>query len=160
MRLPDFLAIYGASLSTAIAVWNYYRTRPKIRVVLILGVGEVEGKSQTGIFIFVQNASTQPVHIANVSFLYPYASWTFRDKLKHFVRYRRILRNYGWCHSSLSLHGIDDGCPVSIEPDKSHRIFVRHEVLDGLLESAQSRCVKAVVQDALWRNTYSKAFDF
>ncbi len=159
MRLTDFLAIYGASLSTAIAVWNYFRTRPKIRVLLVLGVGEVEGKSQTGIYISIQNASTQPVHITNVSFLYPYASWTFRDRLKHLIRHKRIPRKYGWCHSSLSLHGVDDGCPISIEPGRSHGIFVRHEVLDGLLESAQSRCVKVVVQDALWRNTYSKALD-
>lgn len=160
MRLTDLLAIYGASLSTAVAVSNYFRTRPKIRVLLILGVGEVEGKSQTGIFISIQNVSTQQVHIANVSFLYPYASWTLRAKLKHFIRYKRILRNYGWCHSSLSLHGIEDGCPVSIEPGKSHLIFVRHEVLDGLLECAWSRRVKAVAQDALWRNTYSKAFEY
>lgn len=160
MRLTDFLAIYGAGLSTAIAVWNYFRARPKIRVLLILAFETVEGESQTGIGISIQNVSTQPVHIANVSFLYPYTSWTFRDKLKHFIRYKRILRNYGWCHCSLSLYGIEDGCPVSIEPGKSHWIFVRHEVLDGLLEGARSRRVKAVVQDALWRDTYSKAFEY
>jgi hypothetical protein len=39
-------------------------------------------------------------------------------------------------------------------------IFVRHEVLEGLLERAQSRRLKAVVQDALWRNKHSKAFGY
>jgi hypothetical protein len=129
-------------------------------VLLILAIETVEGESQTGIGISIQNVSTQPVHIANVSFLYPYSSWTFWGKLKHFIRYKRILRNDGWCHSGLSLHGIEDGCTVSIEPGKSHWIFVPHEVLDGLLESARSRRVKAVVQDALWRDTYSKAFEY
>jgi hypothetical protein len=60
----------------------------------------------------------------------------------------------------LSLHGINDGCPTSIEPGKSHWIFVRHEVLDQLLEYAESRRLKAVVQDALWRKKYSKAFEY
>ena len=160
MRLTDLLAIYGAGLSTATVVWNYLRTRPQVRVILILALEKVEGESQTGIGISIQNVSTQPVHIANVSFLYPFSRSTFRGKLKHFIRFKRVPRNDGWCHSSLSLHGISDGCPVSIEPGKSHWIFVRHEVLDGLLESARSRRVKAVAQDALWRNTYSKAFEY
>lgn len=160
MRLTDLLAIYGASLSTATAAWNYFRTRPQIRVLLIFALETVEGESQTGIGISVQNISSQPVHIANVSFLYPYRRSTFRDKLEHIIRFKRIPRNDGWCHSSLSLNGIEDGCPVSIEPSKSHWIFVRNEVLDGLLEGAQSRRVKAVVQDALWRNRYSKAFEY
>jgi hypothetical protein len=160
MRLTDLLAIYGASLSTATAVWNYFRARPQVRVLLIFALDKVDGESQTGIGISVQNISNQPVHIAHVSFLYPYRRSTLQDKVKHLIRFKRIPRNDGWCHSSLSLHGIEDGCPVSIEPSKSHWIFVRHEVLDGLLEGAQSRRVKAVVQDALWRNTYSKALEY
>ena len=160
MRLTDLLAIYGAGLSTTTAVWNYFRARPQVRVLLILAVGTVEGESQTGIGISIQNVSTQPVHIATVSFLYPFARSTFPDKLKYLIRFKRIPRNDGWCHSSLSLHGIEDGCPVSIEPGKAHWIFVRDEVLDGLLESARSRCVKVVVQDVLWRNTYSKSFEY
>jgi hypothetical protein len=160
MRLTDLLAIYGATLSTATAAWNYFRARPQVRVLLIFALEEVEGESQTGIGISIQNIFNQPFHIANVSFLYPYRTSTCRDKLKHLIRFKRIPRNDGWCLSSLSLHGIEDGCPVSIEPSKSHWIFVRHEVLDGLFEGAQSRRVKAVVQDALWRNTYSKASEY
>lgn len=68
MRLTDLLAIYGASLSTATDVWNYFRTRPQLRVLLVFALEEVEGKSQTGIVISIQNISTQPVHIANISF--------------------------------------------------------------------------------------------
>jgi hypothetical protein len=160
MRLIDLLAIYGAGLSTTTAVWNYSRTRPQVRVVLIFALEEVEGEPQTGIGISIQNVSSQTVHIANVSFLYPFARSRFRDKLKHFIHLKRIPRNDGWCHSNLSLHGINHGCPVSIEPGKSHWIFVRHELLGTLLEGARSNRVKAVVQDALWRNTYSKAFEY
>jgi hypothetical protein len=160
MRLTDGLAIYGASLSTATAVWNYFRSRSQVRVVLIYALETIQGESQHGIGISIQNISTQTVHISNVSFLYPFRKSTFWDKVKHLITFRRIPRNDGWCHSDLSLHGVADGCPTSIEPGKSHWIFVRHEVLEQFLEDAQSRRLRAVVQDALWRNTYSKSFEY
>ena len=160
MRFTDLLAIYGAGLSTATAVWNYFRSRPQVRVLLIFALETIKGESQHGIGISIQNVSTQTVHISNVSFLYPYAKSTLRDKVKHLIRFRQIPRNDGWCRSNLAFHGIEDGCPTSIEPGKSHWIFVRHEVLEGLLEHAESRRLKAVAQDALWRNTYSKVFEF
>ena len=159
MQLTDLLAIYGASLSTAIAVWNYSRARPQVRVVLIYALENVGGESQAGIGISIQNVSTQTVHITNVSLLYPFSRSTFRSKLMHLMKFKRIPHDDGWCHSSLSLHGIEHGCPVSIEPGKAHWIFVRFEALDELLKDASSRRVKAVAQDALWRNTYSKVFE-
>lgn len=160
MRLTDFLAIYAASLSTTIALWNYFRSRPQLRVRLIFALGTIEGESQSGLGISIQNVSAQTVHITTVSLLYPYRRSTVSDKINHLIHFRRIPRNDGWCHSNLSLNGITDGCPTSIEPGKSHWIFVRHEVLDRLLEDAESRRLKAVVQDALWRNRYSKAFEY
>src|ERR1035441_7189066 len=104
MRLTDGLAIYGASLSTATAVWNYFRTRSQVRVILIYALETIQGESQHGVGISIQNISTQTVHISNVSFLYPYRKSTFRDKVEHLVRFKRIPRNDGWCHSGLSLH--------------------------------------------------------
>ena len=160
MVLTNILAIYGASLSTAIAVWNYRSTRPQVRVRLIFALEKVQGESQLGIGISIQNVSAQTVHISNVSLLYPYRRATLRDKLEHLIHFKRIPRDEGWCYSNLSLHGVEDGCPTSIAPGKSHWIFIRQEVLDGLLEGSQSSRVKAVAQDALWRNTYSKAFDY
>jgi hypothetical protein len=130
------------------------------RVILIYALETIQGESQHGVGISIQNISTQTVHISNVSFLYPYRKSTFRDKVEHLVRFKRIPRNDGWCHSGLSLHGVEDECPTSIEPGKSHWIFVRHEALEQFLEGAQSRRVKAVVQDALWHNTYSKTFEY
>jgi hypothetical protein len=160
MRLTDLLAIYAASLSTTTALWNYFHSRPQLRVRLIFALETIEAESQSGIGISIQNVSAQTVHITNVSFLYPYRRSTIPDRLKHLIRFKRIPRNDGWCHSNLSLHGINDRCPTSIEPGKSHWIFVRHEVLDRLLQDAESRRLKAVVQDALWRKRYSKAFEY
>jgi len=160
MRLTDLLAIYAASLSTAIALWNYFRSRPQLRVLLVFAMETVEGELQSGLGISIQNVSSQTVHITNISFLYPYRGSTILDRIKHLIRFKRIPKNDGWCHSSLSLYGINDECPTSVEPGKSHWIFVRHEVLERLLAKAESRHVKAVVQDALWRNRYSKVFEY
>lgn len=129
-------------------------------MILIFAMDTVDGKTQFGISISVQNPSLQTAHITNVSFLYPYRKPTLRKRLKHMIRFKRVPFCIGWCHSSLSFHGIEDGCPVSIEPGKSHRIFVRDDVLESLLKDATSRHLKAVVQDALWRNKYSKTFEY
>lgn len=160
MRLTDFLAIYAASLSTTIALWNYFRSRPQLRVLIVIAMETVEGELQSGLGISIQNISSQTVHITNVSFLYPYRRSTIPEKIKHVISFKRIPRNDGWCHSSLSLNGINDECPTSVEPGKSHWIFVRHEVVERLLAKAESPHFKAVVQDALWRNRYSKVFGY
>jgi hypothetical protein len=160
MRLTDALAIYAAGLSTTIAVWNYIRAQPQMRVILIFALDKVEGETLSGLGISIQNVSSQPIHIANVSFFYPFRKYTFWDSLETLLRFKRIPRNTGWCSSSLSLHGIEDRCPVSIESGKAHYTFVRQEVIDELLEHAMSRRIRAVVQDALWRNTYSRVFKY
>lgn len=160
MRLTDVLAIYGAGLSTFTAAWNYVRTRAQVRLLLVFALETIEGESTHGIGISVQNISSQTVHITNVSLLYPLVKSTARSKLTRLLHSRRIPRNDGWCHSNLSLHGIEDGCPAAIEPGQSLYIFVRHEVLEKVLRDAKSPRVKAVAQDALWRNTYSKQFDY
>jgi len=160
MRLTDFLAVYGAGLSTATAVWNYFRVRAKVRVRLIFALEIIKGESQDGIGISIQNLSAQTVHIARVSLLYFLATPTLRDRLRRLIRFKQISRSHGWCYCALSNFGVEDGCPASIESGKSHWIFVGHDVIDGLLERAQSRRIKAVVQDPLWRNTYSKAFEY
>jgi hypothetical protein len=149
MRPTDFLAIYGAGLSTAVAFWNYSRAKPEVCVVLTFALERVAGELQSGIGISVQNISNQTVHIAHVSFLCPFRQSSFMDKLKYLVEFRQVPQNNGWCHSSLSSRGVEDGCPVSIESGKSHWIFVRFEILDELLKDAVSPRVKAVVQDAL-----------
>lgn len=58
----------------------------------------------------------------------------------------------------MSLNGVDDECPASIEPGKSHWIFVPEDVVRKVLAEATSPYFRIVVQDALWRNKYSKKF--
>ena len=72
LKITDFLAIYGASLSTIIFIWSVLRSRPKVKVRLIPGTGENGGEFQMGVCIFVQNPSAHTVHLSNISLLYPY----------------------------------------------------------------------------------------
>lgn len=160
MKLTDYLAAYGALLSTAVAVWNVFRALPKIRVFLVFSVDRLQGEPRHGITISIQNPSAHTVHITNVSFLYQYKSETLRDRIKHFVRFKRLPHNLGWCHSALSNFGINDNCPISIEARRSHSIFVSDDMLEKLLSDAVSRNIKVVVQDELWRNKYSKRFEY
>lgn len=160
MRLTEYLAIYGALLSTIVAMWSIVRSLPKIRVLLIYASEEPEGEIQHGIGISIQNPSTCVAHITNVSFLYRYKNSNFIEQIKHYIEYKRISRCVGWCHSSLSDYGIKDGCPVSIEPGKAHWIFIPGEALEELFEDATSRELRVVVQDELWRNKYSKILEY
>ena len=157
--MTDYLAIYGAVVSTATAVWNYQRSRGKVRVVLIFALEKVEGESQVGLGISVQNVSAQTVHLTNVSFLLPFRRMTLRRRIANTMRSKRILRTDGWAYSSLSLHSISDECPASIEPGKSHWIFVPDQLIREVLEGAIEPSIRAVASDALWRKTYSKTFD-
>lgn len=158
MKLTDYLAIYGALLSTATATWTTIRSLPKIRIKLVFAIESLEGKAHTGIGISIQNPSTHIAHITNVSILYPFERARIRDRVKQLFIYKRIPYNHGWCHGALSTFDIDDGCPVSIDPGKSHWVFLPYSAIEKVLTDALSPQIKIVVQDALWRNKYSKAF--
>lgn len=159
MKLTDYLAIYGAILSTAVTAWNIFRARAKIRVILIFSVDKSCDDVRHGIEISIQNPSANTVHVTSVSFLYKYKRETVWHHIKHILKFGQ-LSTIGWCHTDLSNFDIFDGCPISIEPGKSHNIFVPDSALEKLLQEAVSREIKAVVQDALWRNKYSNKFEY
>lgn len=152
MSITDWIAVYGAFLATFVFIRDYLRTRSKIKVIIVYGVD--------GIVVSVQNLSASTAHITNLSFLYPLKSASVGGYLKHVWKYRTIPRTLGWCHSSFTNLGINDGCPLQIESEKSHVIEIPERVLDKMFEDASSRTLKVVVQDGLWRHTYSSKFRY
>lgn len=158
MKLTDYLAIYGALLSSTVFIWNAAKARPKVRVRLAFAVETKDGKTESGLGVSVQNPSAHTVHITGASFLYPYSEPTFTRRLEHIFRYKRVPWDLGWCHSSFGLNGIEDGCPISIEPGASHYVMVPQDKLERVLADAKRRVLKVSVQDALWRNKKSQAF--
>lgn len=159
MNVTDYLAIYGAFLSTAVLVWDVRRSTSKVHVEIINAVEVVECVSKHGIGISVKNPTNKVVHLANVSLLYEYKLLSLFNRVAYFFKFRRFSLNSGWCHAHLSNYAVNDKCPVSIEPGQSHWIFVSEDIVEEILKNGISRHLKAVVQDSLWRDRYSKKFE-
>ncbi len=155
MKVTEFLAIYAAALSTTVFLWNLSRSRSRIAVKLVLGVSDGAGEVQSGAYIAIQNVSPHTVHLSSLSILYPYRNANLIDKVTHLFRYRRLPRTVGWVHTKLDYFSVEDKLPISLEARQSHHVFVPDPVLDRILHDAIRREIRANVQDALWRSTYS-----
>lgn len=152
------VSIYAASLSTFLFAWQIKNSRAKVKVNLILGASEV---GELGVYLFVRNISNYEVHINSVSLLYPHEKLTFFKKLKHIIKYRHF-RNYkysGWVHTDLVFKGITTGLPISIQPRKSHEIFIPKGNIKRIFSANCLPLIVASCQDALWNNEHSNIFD-
>jgi hypothetical protein len=152
------LAIYAAGLSTVVFIWNVARTIPRVKVKIVFGTEKVDEGYLSGVYIFVQNPSPHTVHLATIHILYPYKKNGMKERIGHLLRFKRLPWHVDWVHSSLSNYGLVDGCPLSLEAGKSHNVFVPQQILDKILADSERREIKAVVQDQLWRNKYSRKF--
>ncbi|MGP9807747.1 hypothetical protein ACT3TQ_07295 [Halomonas sp. AOP12-C2-37] len=159
LKLTEFLAIYGAVLSSFVFLWNVLKSRRKVAVKLIYGIEGEEDDIKTGVYVFIQNPSTQVVHISGLSILHPWRKTNIFKVILESIKHRRWFSTYGWVHSNLSLYKVDDGCPISIEPGHSHKVLIPDDVLNEMLEDSVSREIMASVQDQLWNETCSKPFE-
>ncbi len=160
MDATNVIAIYAAVLSTIVFIWNIRSSSPRYKVDLVIGIEEVDGEIVSGIHVSIKNPSSRTVHIANVSLLYRYRETEWREYFLDALKYKRFPANVGWVHSALSNYGIEDGCPIAVEPGKSHGILIQEKVLEAIFKESLDRKVKCVAQDQLWRNKYSSALDF
>ena len=159
MKITEFLAIYGAVVSTAVFAWNVTASRAKIAVTLTGGIDQSGEELQSGVYLSIQNPSPHTVHVNSVSLVYPYRKVTLLEKIAHLFRYRRLDRYIDWVHNGLVFDGIETGLPVSIEPRQSHSIFIPENVIWEMLNKEGATVFAAVAQDALWRNKYSGVFE-
>lgn len=159
LKITELLAIYGAVLSTFVFLWNVSKSKRKISVKLVYGMEGDDESLQSGVYVFIQNPSTQVAHISNLSILYPWRKASITKVIMESIKHRRWFSTYGWVHIALSLHNIDDGCPVSIEPGQSHKILIPDSVLSEILGDSVNREIMASVQDQLWNETCSKPFE-
>ena len=123
MKVTEYLAIYEALLSTFVFFWNIRRATPRIKVDVVFGIDEINGEHTPGAYIPIKNPSAHTVHLAHISILYPYREVTKYELLKHTIKYKRLPLYVGWVHSSLSNFDVKDGCPLELEPGKSHGIL-------------------------------------
>lgn len=151
-KLTDFFAIYGAILSTFIFIWSAIRMKAKIKIKIVAGSGEFNGKEDIGVVISVQNHSSKLVHLSNIMLLYPYQ----KKGLKVFNTI--LFKHYNWVYVNLSKYKIKNELPLSLDPGKSYNLFVPEMILNQILNDSFNKEIKAVVQNQLWKNQYSKKF--
>lgn len=160
MRLTEYLAIYAACLSTIVFAWNITRTIPRFKVDIVFGTRDSGGYIDHGIRVGIRNPSPHTVHLAGIDLLYRYKETNFVHKLVHMIKYRRWPSTVGWVHTGLSHYDLKDECPLALESGKSHDVFVPNKILEQILSDSVDRYIKAGVQDQLWRNKYSKKFQY
>lgn len=160
MKITEALSIYAAVLSTIVFIWNIRRAIPRFQVEVVFGTDEVDGEFVSGAYISVKNPSPHTVHLSNISILYPYRKIGVVEGVKHFIKYRRLPFTAGWVRSSLSNYGVEDKCPVALDSGKSVGILVPESVLEKIFEDCKERVIKASAQDELWRNKYSRRFEY
>lgn len=160
IEISKLLSIYAACLSTIVFVWNMQKAIPRYKVDLIAGVTGEDDNLEHGIYVSIKNPSPHIIHLANVQMLYPIRNEGLLEKVKFILKHQRLPKTVGWCHTSLTYYGVNDGCPIALESGKSHAVFVPNKAIEEILEDAIERKVKAVVQDQLSRNKYSKSFDY
>lgn len=158
MKITDYLAIYGAVLSTAVFMGTVWKARR--RLVVEMMPGALSGDDDTaGIYsvIRIVNRQSVPIRADHVGLLWPYRKVTFAEKVGYVLKYRRAWRTLGWVHGSLPESTMAD-LPKVIEAGHSHLIWVRHEDLEDLLRNDRAAQCMASAQDGVGRNFYSKVF--
>lgn len=158
MELTDWLALYGAILSSIVALLSWHQAMPRVKVRVMFAADGSGLDMRSGVGIFVYNPTAQAAHITHIGFVYPWRQVSLTERLEHLLRYRRLPIRTGWCHAALSLHEVESGCPISIQPFQSHYVFVPETAIDHLLRHATRREFRVDVQDALHRTTFSPTF--
>jgi hypothetical protein len=153
MKTTDWLAVYGAAISTFTLLWTVAKARSRIKVVMLYGY---EGDKQ-GAYISVQNRSGHAVRISAISLAYQLET-TAWVRLVQLVKYRRITQWAGWVRVPLRTRGVKDGCPVTIPPHDEYHIIVEHQLVDDLINESASDSVVAIIQDVLWNDVYSNKY--
>jgi hypothetical protein len=159
MKTTDYLAVYAAALSTLVFLWNVSQSRPRFRIDLIFGIDTKDQLTESGVYIIVRNVSNHDIHLANIGFLYKSRSPTLKERATHVWRFRRLPRRLGWVHSSLSFYNVPNGCPVTIEARKSHRVFLPSSAVKSMIADASAPLLIASAQDELWSEAYTRPFD-
>jgi len=165
MKLTELLAIYGACLSTVVFFWNLVRSRPRFKVKVLVASDKEDPTRFAGAHILVQNVSTTVVHIFRISVLYPYMERTLlfkeitpldriKHRIKYVLRYRRLPLNSGWMSVRLQDYGVEDGCPIVLEPGKIHQVlFPRDAFKEMPYFGRLRRVIRVVAEDRFWGNS-------
>jgi hypothetical protein len=157
MTLTDFLAIWGATLSTVVVGRELLASRDKLKVQFIHGAHDTEGACAV---IWIANPGKRAIMVQYAGYAWPFQNLSFFEKVRHFIKYRHHWRTIGWCHTPLSAALVEPSpLPKLLEPGHSEQIWIP---LSSLQDSARHHqgLLIAQVQDALGRSYYSRPVYF
>ncbi|WP_072055736.1 hypothetical protein [Aliivibrio fischeri] len=158
LSFTDYLAIYGAVLSTIIFTWNVIKSRPTFCVDFIPGFNDEN--TLEGEFIIIRNKSAHKIYLAGVELLYPTERGTKVEFLRLCIKHKQYFKSFGWCSVNLNQIQVNDECPLVLESGQSHRIFIPRKIVNNLIEEGSEKKLMASAQDQLFNNRYSKVRTF
>jgi len=155
MNSTDWIAIYGAVLSTVIALLGYINSKSNFRVKLQNCIECREIDISDGICISVMNHTNHKVVIKTVHVMYPYCKSSIWDRLKGIKYYKRFNNYIGWVSTPLSNYRIKDNLPAVLEAGFSYQVVIPRDKLKRILDDNDNRKLVALVEDSLGRRKYS-----
>lgn len=147
-------------LSTIAFFWNVLRSRPRLKVDLIFCLEGSDDDLRSGVDITVRNMSSHEIHLAAVGVLIPYRRATLRERFRHLFKFKRFPLRIGWVHLNLARYSVETGCPARLEARSSHRVFIAEDIIEKILSEDSESQLMAMAQDQLWKNVYSRPFEW
>lgn len=159
VTLTDYIAIYAAIVSTFVFLWNIRNEKSQIKVEIMYGAEEVDGKFYTGIYIIIKNLSQHKIYLNALSLAYMYKKISIRYWIEHFLEFRNLRKYIHWCHGpNLFYEDTNTDIPISIEPRSSISKFVPDNIVKEFLNDSVNDKLVAEVQTALGKSIYSPIF--
>lgn len=160
LKTTEWLALYGAVLSTINVAWAISKSKPKISIEIAYSLEKVPNSEDysSGVTIALQNRSANTIHLTSISLVYPYRNEKISTIIGNVLRYRRIDHTWGWVHTHFPFEGIQTGLPCSLDPGTAILIFLPDESLTTMYKDAIRKAFKVQVQNQLWDSYYSKEF--
>lgn len=152
----DWIAIYGAVLSTLVAFREYWTSRNKFKVTMNVGMDRDRHDGLCAV-IRVMNHGNHPLMLFHVGLVWPYRQVTLIDRLSHFIRFRRLPLRIGWVHGPLPDSDEGYAFPCRIEPKESEDFWLPYEAINEGSDDYRN-ILMAFAQDALGRDSYSAPF--
>lgn len=155
MELTTGLAIYGAALSSFIAVRGVWLSRDRLKVNLLFGAKDTIAGG--AVVMQVLNFGRRPIMVSQVGLLWAYKRVTWREWLRHSMKYRRFSRFApGWIHWPVPPVADPVEIPKLLEPGHSFLIWMPLEELRKS-EYSDAELVAEVI-DGLNRRAHSGRF--
>jgi hypothetical protein len=121
MKLTDYLAIWGAVLSTILACWSIYKDylkRYRVRVEAGFRVA-YRGDGSHGSDVFAVTVTNLSEHKIKVTHIATFEARVFRPRWINTLTYKLFTRSgQAYLFSFQPLHG--DPMPITIEPKDNH----------------------------------------